>query len=47
METVKSTDGTSIAYDRIGEGPVVIVIDGALSTRGGKVGTPAAQRDHG
>jgi pimeloyl-ACP methyl ester carboxylesterase len=36
METVKSTDGTSIAYDRVGEGPVVIVVDGALSTRGGK-----------
>ena len=36
METVKSKDGTSIAYDRVGEGPAVIIVDGALSTRGGK-----------
>jgi pimeloyl-ACP methyl ester carboxylesterase len=36
METVKSTDGTLIAYDRMGEGPAVIFVDGALSTRGGK-----------
>lgn len=36
METVKSNDGTSIAYDRLGEGPVVILVDGALSTRGSK-----------
>ena len=36
METVKSTDGTSIGHDRVGEGPVVIFVDGALRTRGGK-----------
>ena len=36
METVVSRDGTPIAYDRLGEGPPVIVVDGALSTRGGK-----------
>lgn len=36
METVKSKDGTSIAYDRLGEGPQVIFVDGALSTRGSK-----------
>jgi pimeloyl-ACP methyl ester carboxylesterase len=36
METVKSKDGTSIGYDRVGEGPAVIFVDGALSTRGGK-----------
>src|ERR1700731_376958 len=36
METVKSTDGTSIGFDRVGEGPAVIIVDGALSTRGGK-----------
>ncbi|SRR5216684_2456542 len=35
METVKSKDGTSIGYDRVGEGPAVIIVDGALSTRGG------------
>jgi len=37
MQTVKSADGTSIAYDRMGEGPVVIIVDGAMSTRGSKV----------
>jgi pimeloyl-ACP methyl ester carboxylesterase len=36
METLKSKDGTSIGYDRVGEGPAVILVDGALSTRGGK-----------
>jgi pimeloyl-ACP methyl ester carboxylesterase len=36
MERVKSKDGTSIGYDRMGEGPAVIFVDGALSTRGGK-----------
>jgi pimeloyl-ACP methyl ester carboxylesterase len=36
METVNSKDGTSIGYDRVGEGPVVILVDGALSTRGSK-----------
>jgi pimeloyl-ACP methyl ester carboxylesterase len=36
METVRSMDGTPIAYDRVGEGPAVIIVDGALSTRGGK-----------
>ncbi len=36
METVMSKDGTSIAYDRVGEGPLVILVDGALSTRGEK-----------
>jgi pimeloyl-ACP methyl ester carboxylesterase len=36
METVKSKDGTSIGYDRVGEGPVVLFVDGALSTRRAK-----------
>ena len=36
MEAVMSKDGTSIGYDRLGEGPAVIIVDGALSTRGGK-----------
>jgi pimeloyl-ACP methyl ester carboxylesterase len=36
MNTVTSTDGTKIAYDAQGEGPAVILIDGALSTRQGK-----------
>ena len=36
MNTVTSTDGTRIAYDTQGEGPAVILVDGALSTRQGK-----------
>jgi pimeloyl-ACP methyl ester carboxylesterase len=36
METVRSADGTPIGYDRVGEGAVVIIVDGALSTRGSK-----------
>lgn len=36
MPTVKSNDGTAIGYDRMGEGPVVIIVDGALSVRGRK-----------
>ncbi|HEX9013637.1 MAG TPA: alpha/beta hydrolase, partial [Anaerolineaceae bacterium] len=34
MATVKSKDGTSIAYNRTGSGPAVILIDGALCYRG-------------
>lgn len=37
MNTVTSVDGTTIAYDTQGEGPAVIVVDGALSTRQGKL----------
>lgn len=33
METVKSADGTVIAYDRAGDGPVLIVSVGAFCTR--------------
>jgi pimeloyl-ACP methyl ester carboxylesterase len=33
METVVSQDGTTIAYDRYGEGPAVILVGGALSYR--------------
>jgi pimeloyl-ACP methyl ester carboxylesterase len=33
METVTSADGTVIAYDRVGDGPVLIVCVGALCTR--------------
>jgi pimeloyl-ACP methyl ester carboxylesterase len=33
METVTSADGTAIGYDRVGEGPVLIVCNGAFSTR--------------
>jgi pimeloyl-ACP methyl ester carboxylesterase len=38
MDTVSSPDGTTIAYDKVGEGPALIVVDGALSVHssGGK-----------
>ena len=38
MHTVSSHDGTTIAYDKVGEGPTLILVDGALSVHssGGK-----------
>lgn len=33
MPTVTSKDGTTIAYDTIGQGPAVILVDGALGSR--------------
>jgi pimeloyl-ACP methyl ester carboxylesterase len=33
MNTVTSKDGTKIAFDKQGEGPAVILVDGALCTR--------------
>ena len=36
METVRSQDGTKIAFDRSGEGPPVILVGGAFSWRGWK-----------
>ena len=36
MKSVTSTDGTVIAYEQQGSGPALILVDGALSTRGGK-----------
>jgi pimeloyl-ACP methyl ester carboxylesterase len=33
MHTVTSKDGTTIAYDRVGSGPVVILVNGALGDR--------------
>src|SRR4030095_16123780 len=33
MKTVTSKDGTRIAFDQSGEGPVVILVDGALQYR--------------
>jgi pimeloyl-ACP methyl ester carboxylesterase len=34
METVTSQDGTTIAFHRTGEGPAVVLVSGALGTRG-------------
>jgi pimeloyl-ACP methyl ester carboxylesterase len=38
MQTVSSHDGTTIAFDRVGEGPALILVDGALTVHssGGK-----------
>lgn len=33
MKTVKSKDGTTIAFDESGQGPVIILVDGALQYR--------------
>ena len=33
MKTVTSKDGTTIAFDQIGKGPVVMLVDGALQYR--------------
>jgi hypothetical protein len=33
MSHVISKDGTSIAYERSGEGPALILVDGALCSR--------------
>jgi pimeloyl-ACP methyl ester carboxylesterase len=35
MDTVTSRDGTTIAFDEEGDGPALILIDGATSTRSG------------
>ena len=35
VSTVTSKDGTKIAYDKIGHGPLIIIVGGALSTRSG------------
>jgi pimeloyl-ACP methyl ester carboxylesterase len=34
MSEVTSRDGTTIAFDRLGQGPAVVLVDGALSHRG-------------
>jgi pimeloyl-ACP methyl ester carboxylesterase len=33
MSTVTSRDGTTIAFDRLGAGPILVLVDGALSYR--------------
>src|SRR2546430_11626148 len=35
MNTLRSKDGTTIAFDKQGGGPPLIVVDGAMSTRSG------------
>jgi len=33
MPTVRSADGTAMAYDQAGHGPLLIIVDGAMTTR--------------
>jgi pimeloyl-ACP methyl ester carboxylesterase len=42
MNTVVSRDGTRIAFDRAGDGPAVILVDGALSYRAAGPNPPLA-----
>lgn len=42
--SVRSADGTRIAYDRIGRGEPAILVDGALCRRGVGPGRPLAER---
>ena len=42
METARSKDGTRIAYERVGDGPPLILVDGALSDRSGSLNGPLA-----
>ena len=43
MTTLTSADGTRIAYDIVGHGPAVILIDGAMCFRGGGPMRPIAE----
>jgi pimeloyl-ACP methyl ester carboxylesterase len=46
-ETVRSNDGTAIAFDRVGEGPALIVVSGALSDRNATATFAPALAEHG
>jgi pimeloyl-ACP methyl ester carboxylesterase len=43
MKTVRSEDGTSIAYDQTGQGPPLILVDGALCYRANGPMVPLAR----
>src|SRR5580693_4428278 len=43
MNTVSSADGTTIAYRKQGEGPAVILVDGALTVHSSGSGTELAR----
>jgi pimeloyl-ACP methyl ester carboxylesterase len=46
MPHVTSSDGTTIAYDQFGEGPPLILVDGALCVRGSKAELAAQLAPH-
>jgi pimeloyl-ACP methyl ester carboxylesterase len=43
METLSSHDGTAIAYDKQGEGPALILVDGALTVHSSSSGLELAK----
>ncbi|WP_203582357.1 alpha/beta fold hydrolase [Microbacterium hibisci] len=47
MHTVTSADGTSIAYAQAGDGPVVVIVNGAMSTAADAAGLATALADAG
>jgi pimeloyl-ACP methyl ester carboxylesterase len=46
METVRSKDGTTIAFDRQGSGPPLVLVGGALSNRGAAADLAALLAPH-
>ena len=46
MDRVTSTDGTSIAYDRMGSGPAVILVSGAAVARAGNAPLATELAEH-
>jgi pimeloyl-ACP methyl ester carboxylesterase len=47
MDTVTSADGTPIAYDQRGDGPAVVIVNGAMSTAADAAGLASALTDAG
>jgi pimeloyl-ACP methyl ester carboxylesterase len=47
METVTSADGTPIAYEAVGDGPVVVIVGGALSRAADAMGIADALAEAG
>src|SRR3982074_3402791 len=43
MNTLSSPDGTTIAYDKQGEGPALILVDGALTVHSSGSGSELAK----
>lgn len=47
METTTSADGTTIAYDQVGEGPAIVILGGAFSVAADGAGLAGALADSG